>query len=74
MLDSEFQQHSLEATMNIETPNDQLFNKYYAKHCKYLKLKGMQPKTVDAYSRAIRRIGAYFHRQPTKPFFFDKIV
>ncbi len=47
--------------MYIETPNDQLFNKYYAKHCKYLKLQGMQPKTVDAYSRAIRRIGKYFN-------------
>ncbi len=47
--------------MGIETPNDQHFNRYYTKHCKYLKLKGMQPKTVDAYSRAIRRIGIYFN-------------
>lgn len=46
--------------MNIETPNDPLFKSYYKKHCKYLRLKGMQPKTIDAYSRAIRRIGNYF--------------
>ena len=36
------------------------FNHYYSLHCKHLKLKGLQPKTIDAYSRAIRRIGAYF--------------
>ncbi len=36
------------------------FNAYYAQHCKHLKLKGLQPKTIDAYSRAIRRMGYYF--------------
>ncbi len=46
--------------MNIETSNDPQFNSYYLKHCKYLKLQGMQPKTIEAYSRAIRRIGKYF--------------
>ena len=46
--------------MNIETPNDPLFKRYYTKHCKCLRLNGMQPKTIDAYSRAIRRIGNYF--------------
>ena len=56
-----FERHNLEVTMNIETPNDPQFNSYYAKHCKYLRLKGLQPKTVDAYSRAIRRIGNYFN-------------
>ena len=34
--------------------------KYYSKHQKCLKLRGLQPKTIDAYSRAIRRIGNYF--------------
>ena len=29
-------------------------------HLKHLKLKGLQPKTIDAYSRAIRRLGGYF--------------
>ena len=36
------------------------FNHYYSLHCKHLKLKGLQPKTIEAYSRAIRRIGNYF--------------
>ena len=36
------------------------FNHYYSLHCKHLKLKGLQPKTIEAYSRAIRRIGDYF--------------
>lgn len=36
------------------------FQTYYDQHCKHLKLKGLQPKTIEAYSRAIRRIGAYF--------------
>ena len=36
------------------------FNHYYSQHCKHLKLKGLQPKTIEAYSRAIRRIGGYF--------------
>lgn len=39
------------------------FNHYYDLHCKHLKLKGLQPKTIEAYSRAIRRIGDYFDHQ-----------
>lgn len=46
--------------MNITMPNDPQFNKNYQKHLKYLKLNGFRPKTIDAYSRAIRRIGNYF--------------
>jgi len=46
--------------MNIRIPNNPQFNKYYTKHCKYLKLKGLQHKTIDAYARASRRIGNYF--------------
>jgi site-specific recombinase XerD len=46
--------------MDTTLPNDPQFNKYYAKHCKILKLKGLQPKTIEAYARAIRRIGNYF--------------
>jgi site-specific recombinase XerD len=39
------------------------FDWQYQSHLKHLKLKGMQPKTIDAYARAIRRVGAYFdHR------------
>jgi len=36
------------------------FNHYYSQHCKHLVLQGLQPKTIDAYSRAIRRIGDHF--------------
>ncbi len=37
------------------------YNHYYSLHCKHLKLQGLQPKTIDAYSRAIRRIADYFN-------------
>ena len=35
----------------------------HLKHLKHLKRKGRQPKTIDAYSRAIRRIGVHFDHQ-----------
>ena len=46
--------------MNTKMPDDPAFAYYYRKHQQHLKLKGLQPKTVEAYSRAIRRIGNYF--------------
>ena len=39
------------------------FERQYQTHLKHLKLKGLQPKTIDAYSRAVRRAGDYFERQ-----------
>lgn len=39
------------------------FKQDYQKHLQHLKLKGLQPKTISAYSRAIRRIGKYFDNQ-----------
>ena len=33
------------------------FEQNYQLHLQHLKLKGLQPKTIDAYARAIRRIG-----------------
>ena len=39
------------------------FQQRYDTHLKHLKLKGLQPKTIEAYARAIRRIGAYFDHQ-----------
>ena len=36
------------------------FDRQYQTHLKHLKLKGLQPKTIEAYSRAIRRIGKRF--------------
>ena len=35
----------------------------YQTHLKHLKLKGLRPKTIEAYSRAIRRTCAYFYHQ-----------
>ena len=40
-----------------------IFDKNYELHQKHLKLKGLQPKTIEAYSRAIRRVGDYFDHQ-----------
>ena len=40
--------------------SDTNFKQNYQSHLKHLKLKGLQPKTIEAYARAIRRIGAYF--------------
>jgi len=45
----------------MKTSTESKFNSYYELHCKHLKLKGLQPKTIDSYSRAIRRIGGYFN-------------
>ncbi len=42
---------------------DANFKKNYEIHHQHLKLKGLQPKTIEAYSRAIRRIGQYFDGQ-----------
>ncbi len=39
------------------------FDQQYQTLLKHLKLKGLQPKTIEAYSRAIRRIGARFDHQ-----------
>ena len=44
----------------MKTSTESKFKKQYEQHCKHLKLKGFQPKTIEAYSRAIRRIGLYF--------------
>ena len=39
------------------------FDQQYQTHLKHLKQKGLQPKTIHAYSRAIRRIDARFDYQ-----------
>ncbi|RAL99876.1 recombinase, partial [Desulfobacter hydrogenophilus] len=36
------------------------FNELYERHLKTLKLQGKAQKTIDAYSRAIRRVRDYF--------------
>ena len=47
----------------METLSDAKFKLKYVSHLKHLKLKGLRPKTIDSYSRAIRRIGEYFGYQ-----------
>lgn len=42
------------------------FNELYERHLKTLKLQGKAPKTIDAYSRAIRRVRDYFDCCPDK--------
>ena len=39
------------------------FKRQYQAHLQHLKLKGLQPKTIDAYARAVRRAGKYFDYQ-----------
>ena len=41
----------------------QHFDGQYQSHLKHLKLKGLQSKTIDAYARAVRRIGTRFDHQ-----------
>ncbi len=42
------------------------FNKLYERHQRFLKLQGKAQKTIDAYSRAIRRVRDYFDCCPDK--------
>jgi integrase/recombinase XerD len=44
----------------MNTASSRHFDRQYQTHLKHLKLKGLQPKTIEAYSRAIRRIGKRF--------------
>lgn len=44
----------------MKASNGKGFERSYALHLQHLKLKGLQPKTIDAYSRAIRRVGERF--------------
>jgi integrase/recombinase XerD len=47
----------------MQSPSKPEFDRLYQSHLKHLKLKGLQPKTIDAYARAIRRAGDYFDYQ-----------
>ncbi len=49
----------------MKSASEANFKRDYQSHLKHLKLKGLQPKTIEAYSRAIRRIGDYFDQQIT---------
>ena len=45
--------------MKIVQPT-KAFTQLYDQHCSQLSLQGLRPKTIDAYTRSIRRIGATF--------------
>lgn len=47
----------------MTSPSAPEFDRLYQSHLKHLKLKGLQPKTIDAYARAIRRAGEYFEHR-----------
>jgi integrase/recombinase XerD len=50
----------------MTSPSTADFDHLYQSHLKHLQLKGLQPKTIEAYARAIRRAGEYFdHRLDT---------
>jgi len=44
----------------MTTASEPDFKQRYATHLKRLQLQGPRPKTIDAYLRAIRHLGAYF--------------
>ena len=46
--------------MKIKTPTDTKFKNYHSLLLKHLRLKGLQPKTIEAYERAIKRIYTFF--------------
>lgn len=47
----------------MKSVSEDKFKQNYQRRLKHLKLKGLQPKTIDAYSRAICRMGDYFDHQ-----------
>ena len=47
----------------MKTLSETIFKQIDQAHLKHLTLKGLQPKTIDAYARAMRRVGAYFDYQ-----------
>ena len=64
----------------MKSSTEALFKEHYQSHLKHLLLKGLQPKTIEAYSRAIRRIGERFdHRidsltEPQLTDYFTELV
>ncbi|VAW87489.1 hypothetical protein MNBD_GAMMA16-1968, partial [hydrothermal vent metagenome] len=47
--------------VTMTTSNKSIFKRNYEKHLQHLTLKGLRPKTIEAYSRGIRRFGGYFN-------------
>ena len=44
----------------MNTFGQKRFDELYRKHLRALKLQGMSDKTIDAYSRAVRQVSAWF--------------
>ena len=42
------------------------FKKFYQRHLRLLKLQGKSQKTIDAYSRSVRRVSEHFDCCPDK--------
>ena len=47
-------------SLSANTLDTRAFDQHYRLHLQHLKLKGLAAKTIDAYARAIRRIGKRF--------------
>ena len=47
----------------MQTSADSSFDRNYTSHLQHLRLKGLQPKTIDAYARAVRRAGERFDQR-----------
>lgn len=50
----------------IRPLNQEIFKQQYDLLLQHLRLKGLQPKTIEAYSRAIRRLGDHFDKRITE--------
>jgi len=48
----------------VNTSEQQYFNLLYQQHLTNLTLQGMRHATIDAYSRAVRRITQFFDQSP----------
>jgi integrase len=50
----------------MNKPETNRFNELYQRHLRLLKLQGKSQKTIDAYSRAVRRISEFFDCCPDR--------
>lgn len=48
----------------MNTSQQQRYNFLYEQHLINLRLQGKRPSTIDGYSRAVRRIAAFFDKSP----------
>ncbi len=55
---------TLKGNCNMNKKDKKTFGQHYQQLLKCLKLQGKADKTIDAYSRALRRVAAYFDRLP----------